>query len=511
MLFYRPKHLHSMRNLSIYHLLLLIISMAMTSSGLTDLDYHLGTSKYGSSSITADNSFHGSSSAQLSVDDGGSYIRISIYPDEPISLDNLDQLNMWISPLSGDGSIQIELFLDGDDDDGYDSHSLDDARLRSMKRSWSDQKMTSGEWNELDGFDLMYEDYGDDSGSQSLDDYRENLGSLKVVRIYITLYKDKSVPKTAAYFDYIKIGDQVLSFEPLEQEEVKAAPKSVSPGGEITYTITYGNNLLEPTDMVIREDYDPRTVFVSADPEPDPGTNNVWTIRDLPPGEHGQITIKVRTSKPSCKADIKSEVLGTGYTRVASHLSTDFDSYVVTNSVVLSSDEFNLTTSASTAVRSVEGSVLDFDDHGAGFFSSQEQLGYSPSRIFVFRDLHASGAIAAVNISANISGRPMLFNGPLRSRRFAENKVRDLLWKESYNGDMLNISSRAQLTKTLSFFETSSRFSGMANYAIKWGDSFLTNSFAGNFSFAGSATSRSTSRHSSQEEDSLACCPEIVE
>ena len=29
----------------------------------------------------------------------------------------------------------------------------------------------------------------------------------------------------------------------------------------MTYTITYGNNQLEPVDLIVKEDYDPQTVF----------------------------------------------------------------------------------------------------------------------------------------------------------------------------------------------------------------------------------------------------------
>jgi hypothetical protein len=480
-----------------------LLSMILTCTGLTDLDYNLGKSKYGSASISEEESLHGPSSALLSVGEKGSYIRISVYPDEPISLERLDRLNMWVTPAAGDGIAQIELFLDGDGDGRYKSKSVDDARLRSLKESWSAMGMISQEWNELDGFDLEYEEYGEDSGTQSLGAFRESMGGLKVVRIYITLYKDSSVPKTAAYFDYIKVGDQLLSFESLEQEEIKDGPTSVSPGGTVTYVITYGNNYLEPMDLVVAESYDPRTSFVQADPQPDSGTNNIWTIKNLQPGQHGQITVKVRTSKQSCKADIKSQVFGKGYAAVSGTLSTDFEGYQISNTVTLSSEKFNLTSSAITAVKSVEGSVMAFNDHGSGLYNSSDQLSYAPSKISIFRDVNASGSVVA----ANISNRQMLFSGCIHSRRFYENLAKSLLWKESYNGNFLRLGSRAQLSKSLSFFEASSQFSGMAEYALKWNENNISAArFAGNFYIARKATARSYSKRSSQEDDGLQCC-----
>jgi hypothetical protein len=491
-----------MANLSRCCLPLFLLSLAMVGASLTDLDYNLGKSKYGSSSISEEESFHGSSSALLSVDNKGNYIRISVYPDEPLPLEELDRLSMWIIPEAGDGIAQIELFLDGDGDGSYNSHSEKDARLRSLKESWSEMGMTPREWNELDGFDLVYEEYGADSGGRRLDAYRERLGDSKVTRIYITLYKDSSAAKTAAYFDYIKIGGQLLSFEPLEKEEIKDAPKSTSPGSTITYVITYGNNLLEPVDLVVVESYDPRTTFVQASPQPDPGTNNVWTLHGLAPGEHGQITVKVRTSKPACKADIKGEVSGKGFAAVSGMLSTDFDSYQISNTVTLSSNKFNITASALTAVRSVEGSIVAFNDHGSGFYSSREQLGYSPTRVSVFRDVNARGSV----IATNISSRSMLFGTGIRSRRLCENRARDILWKESYFGDFLNMSSHAQVSKTISFFETSSQFSGMADCHFKWDDEISASRLAGNFTLARKATAKTYSKRSSQVDDGLGCC-----
>jgi len=103
--------------------------------------------------------------------------------------------------------------------------------------------LSVSQWNELDGFDLDFEKYGDKSVPiGNLEDFRSRMKGLGVVRIYITLYKDPTIPETTAFIDYIKIGDEIISFEPLEEEDNKHGPKTATPGGQITYTITYGNN-----------------------------------------------------------------------------------------------------------------------------------------------------------------------------------------------------------------------------------------------------------------------------
>jgi hypothetical protein len=172
---------------------MVIILCTFAGFGLTDLDYRLSNLKNSQAAISEEESFHGSSSAELSVDSNGNYVRIYIYLDEPLLLDDLDQLSMWIDPLYGDGLVQIELFLDGDEDGSYDSKNPQDARMLSLKESWSEMNMSDSQWNELDGFDLEYEKYNDKSFSTaSLDDYKSWLSGKKVIRLYITIYKDKN-------------------------------------------------------------------------------------------------------------------------------------------------------------------------------------------------------------------------------------------------------------------------------------------------------------------------------
>ncbi len=482
----------------------------MTALALTSLDYHLGQSKYGDASISKEESFHGSSSAELSVDSKGNYIRVSVYMDEPMPLGDLDLMSLWVNPQSGDGEVQLELFLDGDGDGSYDSHSSKDARIRSLKESWSEAGMSFSRWNELDGFDLNYEKYGAKSfGSGSLEDCKSKLKGESIVRLYITLYKDGKVPKTAAYIDYIKIGDQIISFEPLEQEAVKEGTKSVSPGSQITYTITYGNNQLEPMDLVVKEQYDPLTIFIEADPKPDPGSTNVWTFRQLPPGAHGQIKIKVATIKPSCRANIQGKVSGTGYTSVNGILSTDADSYLVTNAVTISSGGLNFSASAVTTVKPIEGSTLAFGEHGSGFYNSEDQMVYSPSSISINREINGSAGL----VFANLSHRSIPIQGNWFATLKGENKIRDFRWIDKYyHASFLNLSSRVQLGSVQSSLKTSSHFIGMVDRTSQWPNFVTDQRLAGDFTIVSKVTGKwSSKRNSSNEEEGLDCCPEIGE
>jgi len=256
----------------------------MSSLGLTDLDYSLRKLTYSLGSLSTEENFHGTNSAKLSIYNKDRFARIYIDLDDPLPLQDLDQFSMWIRPQSGCGSLQIEIYLD------------DNTKILSLKKSWAEMDMSYSQWNELDGFDLNY------VGSGSLDDIKNQLKDKRITKIYITLYNTNTDGlETTAFIDYIKIGDEIISFEPLEKEDVKDGPSSASPGGLMTYTITYGNNGIEPVDLIVKEDYDPQTVFVVSYPTPDPGTFDTWTFLHLPPGAHGQIVIKMRTRKPAAR------------------------------------------------------------------------------------------------------------------------------------------------------------------------------------------------------------------
>lgn len=486
-------------------LCLCLLAISAVASGLTNLDYTLGNSKYANSSIVEEESFHGSRSAMLSVGNGGTTVRAYIYMDQPIPLQDMDALSMWINPQSGDGSVQLELFLDGNGDGKYDSQNPEDISLRSSKNSWSGLGMSARQWNELDGFDLSYTKYKDTSfGSKSLDECRSLLAGSSLVKLYITFYKDadKNVNDTSVLLDFINIADELISFEPLEKEKIKKATKSVSQGGTITYTITYGNNLQEPVDLVVREQYDPRTIFLQATPPPDQGINNVWTFRGLAPGEHGQIVIKMSASKPNCKASIVGEVQGTGYTSASAKLSTSLTGYTITNRVILSSEKFNLTATASTAVKPKEGLEMLLQGRGAGAYWSRMQLDYSPAKISSLWDLK----VESFPVSATVKGRQMAFDSNWYAAVRWENRYRDLLWDERYwDSSYLNLSFASQLSKGSTFAESTSDFAGFQEHAFHWSDSISTSHLAGNFSLTRRMGDRMETRRQSDVEEGLGC------
>jgi hypothetical protein len=460
----------------------------MMSFGLTDLDYSLRKLKYSEGSISAEQSFHGANSAKLSVSDKNRYARIYINVKDPLRIDDLDQLSMWINPQSGKGSIQIEIRLEGGE------------KIVSEKKSLEDLELTQSQWNEIDAFDLEYK------GAKSLEELKQKLKGKKITKIYVSYYNSgNSGVRTIAFVDYLRICNEVISFEDLEDEDIKDGPSSATPGGLITYTITYGNNGIKPTDVIVREDYDSRTIFVSAYPKPDSGTFNIWTFHNLPAGAHGQITIKMRTIKPSAKASISGMVSGRGYTFTEGMLATEKESYAITNTVYITAGEFNHTASATTRIRPIVGSTLKYGEHGSGNYQSNEELAFSSTAISAERSIQAEFSPASFNFTM---ASPLKVNAYWTGLLEAENDYRDILWKDRYHeAKSLNLSYEARIGKTLSSLETSAKVEGLLDRIARWPEGFAESSLAGDFNLTGKARWRWANKSIAPSKEWLECCP----
>ena len=476
----------SVRGFWINALTILIISqlIIIDSYSLTNLDYHFYTGTNSEGKISSDQGFHGMDSAMLSIYKDKSTSKIYIDFDDPLTLQDLESLSMWTLPLSGGGNIRFEIYLDGG------------LEIFSARKSLSD--MQYSQWNELDGFDLEYEGY------DSLEAIKQAFGERNIEKIWITLTRE-SDSDTTAFFDYINIGGEIISFEPLEGEDVKDGPSSASAGGLITYTITYGNNMLEPVDVVVRDDYDPATIFISAYPPPDHGTIDTWTFHNLAPGAHGQITIKVRSTKPTAKASISGSVSGQGFSKVEGMLTTERKSTSVTNTASIFAGEFNFSQSVSTTIRPIIGSVLQYGEHGTGKYRAEEKLKYSQTSINLDRSIQASRSPALISLANN---RSMSLAGGWSGNLRAENDYRDILWSDrDHEAKRLNLSYKASLGKSLTTLETAASFEGLAERSALWPAGFAETYLAGDFNLTGKNRWRWSNKSISPDKGWLECCP----
>ncbi|MEW5767040.1 MAG: hypothetical protein AB1797_05345, partial [bacterium] len=77
------------------------------------------------------------------------------------------------------------------------------------------------------------------------------------------------------------------------------SPDPVESGGSLTYTVMVSNADTAnetATNVVVSETYDPKTIFISANPATDDGTNHQWTFNRLSPGESQVITINLKAA-----------------------------------------------------------------------------------------------------------------------------------------------------------------------------------------------------------------------
>ncbi len=75
--------------------------------------------------------------------------------------------------------------------------------------------------------------------------------------------------------------------------------ETVAPGETLTLEVTYRNESSAnavATNVVLRETFDPNVIYLSAEPEPDAGTTNQWTLPDLRPGASGTVRIQVQVA-----------------------------------------------------------------------------------------------------------------------------------------------------------------------------------------------------------------------
>ncbi|NYT02292.1 MAG: DUF11 domain-containing protein [Methanosarcinales archaeon] len=486
---------------------ILIALWIAIGDGLTNLDYSLSTTKTGSAAIAGDTGYHGPSSVRLALYEGGRSKSITIDFEESMSLHSLDQFAFMMKPESGSATLELEIRLDGDGDGSSDSKNPADAVLKSQVYSWT--PATQQSWREADAFDLQFEGTSQDPSKKfKALDYpgcQEKLRGLEVVKIYLRLKKVGS-ENCSGYIDYLRLGEEVVSFEPLEDEEVKRSKqRSISPGSSITYVITYGNNLNENvTNLVIQEMYDARTVYVESYPPPDPGTNNRWTIGRLGPGEHGQIVIKVQTHRLKCNAEMDGRVQGVGYSSVRRKMTSEQPGYQVTNRVVISCASFNMSDSATTIVKPWAGFSTTFNEHGSGSYNSQEEISMSSTTLGMERKFAAVQFATAVNLSG---GGAVLFNSSWGADQSCTNERRETLFWEQYRyADKLNLSGSAGLRSSRPFLDSAADFQGTAEMGRLYRDRMLLQRFVGNFSMESNSRAEETSKKARTVLDYIMCC-----
>ena len=243
-----------------------------------------------------------------------------------------------------------------------------------------------------------------------------------------------------------------------------ASASTVLPGGIITYTIAYQNKDSNTIyDVVIVESYPPGTIFISASPPPDEGTENRWTIGDLPAGASGTITIMVRApDEAKIKFFMEQSASGLGFVRTYKDLDTGRKPQVLTNQVSMTGRGISGQFAASTVTISGEaGTKLAMRESGSGSYEREEELRY----------LRENRSIKdATNLSASYQAMKFLLpgNGSINyaskwtDRQKAKNYVTAESVEESYRyASKIQKESQIEMDRNGTNMTVDSQFEGM--------------------------------------------------
>jgi len=230
--------------------------------------------------------------------------------------------------------------------------------------------------------------------------------------------------------------------------EKSGSPATVAPGGTLSYTIKYSNSETKSlTNVIITENYPEGVTFISANPAPDAGTNNKWTIGTLPAGASGQIIIKVKVSESRDLSFTETgSVTGEGFVMISKDISTEQKPYRLKNVVTISCAETDpVTASASTTVSGVPGTSLEITEHGSGIYESEEIL-----------NLETKNKSIRLQKSTEAEYQPTTFN-------FSSNWMQGICSKDKKAGtaihkkisDAVSMKDDTTATKSSMAFETS--------------------------------------------------------
>lgn len=178
----------------------------------------------------------------------------------------------------------------------YDARSMEYLKVEYDKPSDGLRFLTVVDYRTGDSLVIV----ADASGNIISKQYRKVPG-IKVVEEKILL-KNRATVTAEAVDGQMVSDDDTFTLEILRPLPVlgiykKADPDPVKAGGFLNYTLIYENLGSENAHGIkIKESYDRNVSFVSAEPPPDVGTQDVWSFEALSKGESGAIKIRVLTS-----------------------------------------------------------------------------------------------------------------------------------------------------------------------------------------------------------------------
>jgi len=210
-----------------------------------------------------------------------------------------------------------------------------------------------------------------------------------------------------------------------------ASSTSVSPGDPLYYAIFYMNaGEVDLTEVVITEKYPEGVEFIRAKPAPDDGSDNKWTIGDLPVRGHGMIVLAVQvTESQDLEFTEEGRVVGEGFVSIRDSLSTSPVGHNLKNVATIYSNETG--PANATVSVAISNTKLDIREHGSGTYESDEKLKLRTENTSISMEKDASSKYTSTSLRL-YNNRTVNYSSKWTQTASAENWATGASMSESY-------------------------------------------------------------------------------
>jgi uncharacterized repeat protein (TIGR01451 family) len=243
--------------------------------------------------------------------------------------------------------------------------------------------------------------------------------------------------------------------------------KEVGAGETIAYNITYKTFFVSLKNVVITELASPGLIFLSATPAPDAGTDNIWSLGELPANGKGTISVLFQVKNTSnLSFESQSSVSGSGFANSYRRLSTEMQASELKNSVTLTCDQATVSTSYSVRLRDSQGTSLLKKEHGSGEYRSEEEEVMKMQN----RSIRTEGSLVAVYRPTSFalpSDRSIDFNSPVTSLTYSRNRAtKASISQEFFYARNLDMEQRLFLDRNETTMAVEAAVQGQAHLGV---------------------------------------------
>ncbi len=247
--------------------------------------------------------------------------------------------------------------------------------------------------------------------------------------------------------------------------EKTASSSSISPGDLLNYTIIYSNTGdVRLTEVVITERYPAGVEFISASPAPDPGTNNRWTIGDLPVDDTGKIIVTVGVSElQDFEFADGGRIVGEGFVNVRESLSTSRGPIDLKNVATITSAETAPASAAASVTVGDPGTELEAREHGSGSYENEERVHVRTENKSISMDKDMAATYSPTTL-ALYNNRTVVYTSSWTEEANAKNRVTGTSMSEQYRyATFIDRESSFFLDENESVMNIDSEFDGMGH------------------------------------------------